>query len=321
LKEWGKPLPGSSYLKLPRQPHKWLIEGLLPSAGLVALFGKAKTRKSFFAWSALLALAGTAETWEGFTIKQHGPVFILQLDTPREEWADRYERTLERGVPMKTLDNVYTLDKAQIPCAFNIIDPEHRKRVTEFISDVKPIAVFVDTVREAHFLNENDSTDMKKVISGLQDTCRACGSCLIGSTHAKKDSQFSALVGDDIMDKLRGSNYFVGAADMIIWMQQNRMSLQGRAVEHTSYKLSYDDYHWPHIDIGHLKTVTAHVLLDFPEESQNQKIKRIMQECGELGEEVSRSTVMRYLKTQMRLKQGGSPTSGSTPDEPSVNQS
>lgn len=85
-------VPADAYLNLPRAPHPWVIDKLLPVGGLVNLFGKPKTGKSFLALSLAKAIVNGEADWGGYSICQPGSVAYLQIDTPREEWSARLSR-------------------------------------------------------------------------------------------------------------------------------------------------------------------------------------------------------------------------------------
>ena len=96
--------------------------------------------------------------------------------------------------------------------------------------------MIIDTLREAHELNENDSTDMKRVISSLVKVCRSnvnhpAAIALI--SHSRKDSAFVAMGADqDIMDEARVSAYVAGRMDTIMRFSGNPYKTKG----HMTYK-------------------------------------------------------------------------------------
>src|SRR5688572_17453980 len=80
----------ADYIKLPRKPSKWLIEGLIP-VGYTNIYAAPKSGKSFLALGICEAIVCAEPTYFHFPVHVEGPVAYLQVDTPREEWGDRYE--------------------------------------------------------------------------------------------------------------------------------------------------------------------------------------------------------------------------------------
>jgi RecA-family ATPase len=113
---------GPDYVKLPRAPHKFIIQDLVPTGGLVNIYGKPKSHKSFAALGMAQAVAQGLPDWNGYPVHIHGPVAYLQVDTPREEWADRFDVAIALG---QDTSNIWIADMLTVPYPLNIIDPEH----------------------------------------------------------------------------------------------------------------------------------------------------------------------------------------------------
>ena len=78
----------------------WLIEGLLPSSGIGAIYGASGSTKSFLALDLALHIA-SQEQWFGYEIKKNIPVYFIGLEgeagIPRRisAWLKRYELDYE----------------------------------------------------------------------------------------------------------------------------------------------------------------------------------------------------------------------------------
>ncbi len=221
---------GPNYCALPRNTQKWLIEKLIPTAGSFIFSGKSKQGKSYCVLDMMEAVANPLRhSWNGFPILKHGPVMFLQIDTPRDEWGDRVETLAASG---KDFSNVYFCDLQGIPqFPFDIIDPlrSNAKWLQQQVQLIKPLVVIIDTLRDAHSAQENDSTEMRNMLLELLGACQPAICGIIA--HRKKESQFMANGGDDIMDNVRGSGAVVGKMDNIIELTAGRLSWRGRAGE------------------------------------------------------------------------------------------
>lgn len=117
-------VPSGAYQQLPKQPQPWVVEKLIPMGGLVNLYGKPKTGKSFLALSLAQAIVNQEPDWCGYPIPAPGPVAYLQIDTPREEWSSRLSKMSIKPVANSDL---WIADMWQVPeFPFNILNPNRR---------------------------------------------------------------------------------------------------------------------------------------------------------------------------------------------------
>jgi len=201
------------YIKLAAEDERWIIEPLLPSEGIINLYGKPKAGKSFAALGMAQAISSGAPDWNGFPIHQHGPVLYVQVDTPRPEWASRFITIKEVGG--LDISNIGIVDMKMAPYPANILLPQHVAYMRAQYEAVKPVVVVVDTMREIHEADENNSTDMKRVMNGIISAFR--GAAIILVSHSRKDTAYNAMGADsDLMDEGRGSSYISGRMDTII---------------------------------------------------------------------------------------------------------
>lgn len=226
---------GNEYLDTIDEGENWLIEPLLPAGGIINLYGKPKTGKSFAAIGMALAISGGLPLWNGFAVRSYGNVAYLQIDTPRPEWKSRFRKIRDAGYDVSKIG---MMDMKMAPYPYNIILPQHQAWLREQLAAINPVVIIVDTLREAHEGNENDSTDMKKVINAIVKLAK--GAAVIFVSHSRKDSAFNAAgVDADLMDEGRGSSYVSGRMDTIIKFtgkgkpMKGYMHYKGRSVEET----------------------------------------------------------------------------------------
>ena len=217
------------YLALPRNPESWVVEDILPTSGLLNVYGKAKTHKSFLALQIAEAVADpTINEVVGFPVRQHGKVCYLQVDTPRGIWSDRILQCFPNISKI-----VAMADSAVegLPYPFNILG-EGFNWLKNSVAEIEPLVVVIDVLREIHQGDENDSGHMQLVINTLQAAVRPAA-CIILS-HARKN-QAEGSYG--LMDENRGSGYVAGRADAVLSLTMEKMAYQSRVAGLNSFDI------------------------------------------------------------------------------------
>lgn len=271
---------GENYLALPRNPIPWVVEKLLPSSGLLVIGGEAKQGKSYLSLGLAIAVANPeVQTFLGRPVLQHGPVIYLQVDTPREEWAERIERVKSAGI-----DNIYFTDANLVPYPCVVTDPATKHDLAARIKEVKPVAIVIDTLREVHQNEENDATEMLKVITSLVEITKAENTALVLVMHTRKTPQKKK--GDeyetDPINDIRGSNYVVGRADVISVLENGRYHLAGRSLGRGAIQLEMDKENF----LWHLKEGT---------QSENAAAVKTVMSIPELRTEKDRIDMLKSM--------------------------
>lgn len=227
---------GLAYLDLPRAPEQWVVENLIPVGGLFNIFGQSKGGKSFIALQLAADVASGSSDWMGFPIHTPGPVLYVQLDTPRSLWAARVESMAHQSG--LDFDNVWSGDTELAPYPFNILG-DGQKWLAQECDLIKPTLVIIDTIRELHSGDENDSAQMKNVFSALVAACRPAAICIL--SHSRKDNlSIPAEDREDLMNDNRGSSYIPGRMDGIMRVtstpKTSRLTYQSRTTERHTLK-------------------------------------------------------------------------------------
>lgn len=301
----NKIVPGADYLALPSTPSTWLIEPLLPSGGALLIYGEAKIGKSFAALQLADAIvAGTS--WMGFPTRK-GKVAYIQLDTPRSVWQERI-RLLQRAGEM--LDLPALADRETLNAwPFNILNPEHLIMLRDELQPLEPDLVIIDTLREAHQADENDSTQMQAAIAALVAATEPAALCLV--SHARKPSQ----EGDfSLMADNRGSNYVVGRMDAIVRFTPRSARISGRSIEEHTISLERADSGFWDAHSGEYDTPIDLVLADPSLTSVRSKAKVLAGVIGK-SESACRALIRR------RMVRGGGPQLGKRPTRSSTDTS
>lgn len=236
---------GSNYLALPRDPQPWIIDGLIP-IGLTNEYGKPKLGKSFLSLGIAEAVSNPERNeFLGRKVCKHGPVLYLQIDTPRVEWALRIERMKVNGY---NIENIHFADANLIPYPIDITQAEIKEGLKEAITRCtpRPVLLIVDTLREVHPGDEDKSSVMKEVITGLQQATMETQTSLLLISHSRKGGFESKE--DEIMDDNRGSGYVSGKMDMIMKLTNKGIHLQGRSIGKTRIDIEQDSIGMFHLD-------------------------------------------------------------------------
>lgn len=140
---------------------------------------------------------------------------------------------------------------------FDILNPEHLIMLRESLQDVKPEMVIMDTLRESHSADENDSTAMQAAVAALVAATQP--SALVLISHARKPSAESDY---SLMSDNRGSNYVVGRMDAIVRFTPKSVRISGRSIEEHSIPLDRADSGFWECPVGEFDSVIDRVIKD-----------------------------------------------------------
>lgn len=279
-------VPGPAYVQLPRAPETWLIEDLLPTGGAMNLYGKPKGGKSYLALQMAVAISTNAPEVLGFKVRSHGPVCYLQIDTPRGLFATKY---IDRISAHYDTSNVFIADSLITPYPFNILGEGGiwlRNNLAELITP--PVLLIIDTLRELHSGDENDSSVMRNVMVAISAACRAVSPppALILLSHARKSDPKAPDDAGDLMSSNRGSNYISGRMDSILQIATKKKSpdgylnFQSRSIEEGSLKITRDDVGFWRRKIDDDLVFATQMLSIYPTLSHNALAKKLVIESG-----------------------------------------
>ncbi len=275
-------LPLHEYLNLPHAEIPWLIDGLVPVSGIVNLFGPPKVRKSFLALDMARHISGPPEIftkWLGFDILQHGPVLYVQLDTPRNLWIDRFHTLTANGVDFAASD-FYCADIGQTPYPYNAQSQAAYHWLREEVNRIQPVLVVIDTIREAHPGDENDSGHMQSVIASLVLASRPAALVLISHSRKLQYTE-SGPAEESLMDSNRGSGYVSGRVDTVIQLRgkegdpQGKLIYQGRAIAHGTLAIEVQDSQLWGLPSVTAETLAARAILAEPFATQNARARAL----------------------------------------------
>jgi RecA-family ATPase len=248
------------------------------------LYGDPKIGKSYAALQLGVAVATGAPEWLGFPVRASGPVAYIQLDTPRSLWATRLEDLKRSGQRVEAL---HLADRDTLGTySFDILQPDHYLKLRSAIEAISPAMVIIDTARQAHRADENESGEMQQAFNELAGVAQPAALILIA--HAKKPGEN----GPSLMNDNRGSNAIVGAVDAIVRFTNKGMYYVARSIEPGQMRLERCENGFWEVDRNDLDDHTPQV-----EEIQGLRAKaRRLSELSGKSEEACRSYLRRLKK-------------------------
>lgn len=288
-----KIVSGLSYLALPSSPDTWLIDPLLPSGGALLLYGDPKIGKSFAALQ-LAEAVQTGKDWLGFKVRK-GKVVYIQLDTPRNVWQDRINQLYLKGA-ITDLSFKMADRESLNTWPFNILNPDHLIMLREELQAINADLVIIDTLRESHQADENDSTEMQGAIASLVAATRPAALCLI--SHSRKPSQDSEL---NLMADNRGSGYVVGAVDAIARFTNKSVRVGGRSIEEHTISVEREDSGFWSVTTAETDMHCLRLLID-PSLTSLRAASKVLGELLGKPPEACRGMLRSYLKSHPDLQ-------------------
>lgn len=280
------------YFALPGAPDAWIIEDILPASGRLLFYAQPKFGKSYCALQLAAAVGDPAATdFLGLPIHSHGPVAYIQIDTPRGLWRERiHDHFLAQGFTFK---NVLFCDRQITPFPFNILLEGHQW-LRAVCDEHRPVLVILDTIRETHMGDENDSGHMKNVLSLI--TAAIGDAALMLISHDRKNQNDG---GDNLFAGHRGSTYIVGAADVVMrGKNPTTLEYQGRATGLEAISVARDPLHYTFKLQDPIRSVVERAVRTNPGVPQLELAKLLSKDFPEMGIEALRSKIRRAVEAR-----------------------
>ena len=211
-----------------RPNTNWIVDELIPRPGMVQLIGPPKVGKSFLALD-LAFKVSRGEPFMGRATKA-SKVLYLQLDTSEKIMRDRGIALRNSGYDI-VAPNLCMVHPDDTMRPVNIMFAGGHNYLHKAISTIDPALVVVDTLREIHQEDENDSTAMKIVLDALESLCQ--GRSLLLVHHTRKISPDEP--NPTAVAASRGSNYITGKVDAFWLLYNGRLEITSRWGESMTY--------------------------------------------------------------------------------------
>lgn len=175
-----------------RPKPTWIIPGILPHAGVGAIYGQPGGGKSFLAVDTSLSVA-LGQLFRGLPVKQGAVLYVAAEDDPgvQARLAAGLAVRGAVGAPVRTL-----------PASPSLMNKEQSKAFYEaVVAEGRPLLVFIDTLaRVTPGADENSGKDMGQIIAFCDQINKATGALVLlihheGKTEGKGARGWSGLHG------------------------------------------------------------------------------------------------------------------------------
>lgn len=201
----------------------WLVQGILPEAGVCVIAGEPKATKTWAMLEIGMALATGSRAFGEYEAKHRKNVVIFL--------AEDGERSLQARIAAlsdsRSMDPCESVNNMWFQCRgrLNILDKEDMTELVAYCKTVPDLGlVALDPLRDLHNAEENDSTAMAKVTSALRWLRDEIGCSILFVHHAAKASENTASRRPG--QRMRGSSVIHGAIDAGIYMSDTDTDLQ-----------------------------------------------------------------------------------------------
>ena len=173
---------------------KWIVDGLVPEKGLVAIAGSPESCKSLFSNYLAAAVAQGNPLFDLYNTRQV-PVLLIDQEN-LEPWL---QKRLSDFVEQDDIP-LYIYPKQE--WVFNVDDEEVFDEVLKYIEKNDIGLVIIDTLRFIHNKDENSSTEMKPVFDRIRKLTEK--TAVIFIHHHKKTDKFNRrrVDGEDMMGSI-----------------------------------------------------------------------------------------------------------------------
>ena len=195
-------------------PVKYLVEPIIPEAGLVSLFGP----------------PGAFKTNLGLDMSMYGAdgQNFLDFHVPRPFktlWVDEENRLIGMKDKIDKLANGIKFNNPDCLCGnfvcdnlnLNLMSNEHMLYLRERIRERHPDMVVIDSVAKVFPLDERDEQDVKKIYTQLSPLIKEFGVTIVLIHHSRKMAQNQKSRG---LEDLSGSREFSAMMDSILLLEQ-----------------------------------------------------------------------------------------------------
>lgn len=194
------------------RPRVTLIEGLLESAVIALMFGKARAGKSWLAETIAIALATGTPLMGKFVVPAPVSVLVLDQDSPTIDLGQRLQRLGGAGPNLRVLP----------PDTFLYLDED--LGVARLAANIKRFAakvVIIDCLAScvSGNFNENSSEDVGKLFNNLKKVGRVYDCAIILLHHMKKGPV--GLESSSDIDAIRGSSAIAANIDVMYRVIEN----------------------------------------------------------------------------------------------------
>lgn len=207
----------------PDDEPAWLIEGLWGAGAVGVIGGAPKACKSWLSLEMALAVASGTPCLGRFAVGSPGPVLVYAAEDAPVQVRERLEGLARvRGVDFQSLDVHLILEPA-----LRIDRQEDLGRLRATLERLRPRLLVLDPYVRLQSVDENNSTEVSRVLGSLRRLSRVLPVALALVHHARKGS------ADHAGQALRGSSDFHAWGDSNLYLSRRgddlTLSIEHRA--------------------------------------------------------------------------------------------
>lgn len=194
-------------MRLP--PPAWLIDKIIPSGGLVGLYGPPGVMKSFVAADVALSVAAGG-LWQGHPVTQGFPLYVCAEGS--SGMGKRIKGWLQyRKLKPKDAQAAWLTESVPV-----YADSDGMSRVIGRIeeAEIVPDVIVIDTLARCFDGDENQQADMGRFVAGVDRLRKEFDATVIVVHHTRLDG-----------DRERGNTAFRGAADTMLSLSNKKGKL------------------------------------------------------------------------------------------------
>jgi hypothetical protein len=195
---------------------------------MIELLGPPKAGKSFLALDVAFKVA-RGEQFLGRPCKA-SKVLYLQLDNSEKVTRDRGVQLRLAGYDTKA-PNLVMVHPDDTVRPLNIMMAHGKNYLRNCVLASNPSLIVIDTLRELHSDDENDSTAMKQVMDSIEEVSTNRSLLLVHHTNKIAPE----VTHPDPIQSSRGSSYITGKVDAYWLLYHNTLSLTSRWDEPLEY--------------------------------------------------------------------------------------
>jgi AAA domain/CHC2 zinc finger len=188
---------------------EWLVEGVIQRGANGLVIARPKSGKSFAVADLATALA-SGQRWLDFHVERRARVALVSREDyyGLTQWRLRKIRQ-NRGLQTLDLDGWLYINAKGVKPKIMLDDPGEVKTLIDDLKSYQSEFLIFDVMRVLHGAEENDNTEMQKIIDVLntiQDKC-GCSICLIHHDNKREDASLT--------ERIRGASAIAGYAEFI----------------------------------------------------------------------------------------------------------
>lgn len=187
----------------------WLVEGLIQRGSNGLMIARPKAGKSFAILDLAIALA-SGQRWLDFYVPKRARVALVSREDyyGLTQWREKKIRQHRKLLPQE-LDGWLYINAKGLRPKFAIDDPEHVKNLVAHLKQQQAEFLILDVMRTLHSADENDNTEIQKIVDVLNSiqSDTGCSICMIHH-HNKRDDV-------PLTERARGASAIAGYAEFI----------------------------------------------------------------------------------------------------------